>query len=178
LEEAHINQVKKRTRINFEIRAVEVRLIDADGKQVGVVPTREALQKAEEAELDLVEISPDAAPPVCRIMDYGKFIFEQNKLKTVQRKKQKQIQIKEIKLRPTTDIGDYTIKLRKMTEFLHEGDKVKISLRFKGREMLYQQLGAAMMERIEKDLVEVATIEQRPKLEGRQMIMVLGPKKK
>jgi translation initiation factor IF-3 len=178
LEEGHINQVKKRTRINFEIRVTEVRLIGADGKQVGVVPTREALQKAEEAELDLVEISPDAIPPVCRIMDYGKFIFEQNKLKTIQRKKQKQIQIKEIKLRPTTDVGDYQIKLRKMMEFLDEGDKVKISLRFKGREMLYQQLGATMMDRIEKDLVEVATIEQRPKLEGRQMIMVLGPKKK
>ena len=156
----------------------EVRLIGADGKQVGIVAIREALQKAEEAGLDLVEISPDAIPPVCRVMDYGKFVFEQNKLKATQRKKQKQIQIKEIKLRPTTDIGDYQIKLRKITEFLQDGDKVKITLRFKGREMLYHQQGIAMLDRIEKDLIEVATIEQRPKLEGRQMIMTLGPKRK
>lgn len=177
-EERNINQVKKRTRINFEIRVPEVRLIGADGKQVGIVPIREALSKAEEAELDLVEISPDAKPPVCRIMDFGKFQFEQRKMKAVQRKKQKQIQIKEIKIRPATDSGDYQIKLRKIIEFLNEGDKVKITVRFKGREMLYQEQGLELCNKIEKDLLEVGVIEQRARLEGRQMVMVIGPKRK
>lgn len=156
----------------------EVRLIGPDGKQIGVVPTRDALRQAEEFDLDLVEISPDAMPPVCRIMDFGKYQFEQNKLKAAQRKKQKQIQIKEIKFRPTTDIGDYNIKLRKLMEFLAEGNKVKITVRFRGREMLYQDQGISLLDRIEKDSFEVGTVEQRPKLEGRQMVMVLSPKKK
>lgn len=152
-------------------------MIGPDGKQIGVVPTREAQKRAEEFDLDLVEISPDAIPPVCRIMDFGKYQFEQNKLKAVQRKKQKQIQIKEIKFRPTTDIGDYQIKLRKLTEFLAEGNKVKITVRFRGREMLYQDQGIGLLDRIEKELIEVGVVEQRPKLEGRQMVMVLSPKK-
>lgn len=170
--------VKKRTRVNFEIRVPEVRLIGPDGKQIGVVPTRDAQKRAEEFELDLVEISPDALPPVCRIMDFGKYQFEQNKLKAAQRKKQKQIQIKEVKFRPTTDIGDYQIKLRKLSEFLLEGNKVKITVRFRGREMLYQDQGVSLLDRIEKDLIDVGIVEQRPKLEGRQMVMVFGPKKK
>lgn len=178
IEENNINQTKKRTRVNFEIRVPEVRLIGADGKQVGIVSIREALQKAEEADLDLVEISPDATPPVCRIMNFGKFLFEQNKMKAAQRKKQKQIQIKEIKIRPATDIGDYQIKFRKILEFLEEGDKVKITVRFKGREMLYQEQGLTLLGRIEKELGELATIEQRPRLEGRQMVMIVGPKRK
>lgn len=155
-----------------------MRLIGADGKQVGVVSIREALRQAEEAELDLVEISPDAAPPVCRIMDFGKFQFELNKQKAQQRKKQKQIQIKEIKFRPGTDIGDYEIKRRKLIEFLEAGDKVKITVRFRGREMLYQDLGVNLLDKIEKDLAQHGTVEQRPKLEGRQLVMLIGPKKK
>ncbi len=168
----------KKTRVNVDlIKVPEVRLIGADGKQVGIVNVREALRQAEEAELDLVEISPDAVPPVCRIMDYGKFLFEQNKVKAAQRKKQKQIQIKEVKFRPGTDIGDYQIKLRKLIEFLKEGDKVKITVRFRGREMLYQDLGVGLLDRIEKDLADYSTVEQRPKLEGRQLVMLFGPKK-
>lgn len=156
----------------------EVRLIGADGKQIGIVPIREALLQAEDAGLDLVEISPDSKPPVCRIMDFGKYQFEQRKLKAAQRKKQKQIDIKEIKIRPATEEGDYRIKIRKAIEFLQQGDKVKVSIRFKGREVLYQEQGLQLLARIEKDLIEVGTVEQRPKMEGRQMLMVLTPKSK
>lgn len=169
----------KKTRVNLDlIKVPEVRLIAADGKQVGIVTVREALRLSEEAELDLVEISPDAVPPVCRIMDYGKYLFELNKVKAAQRKKQKQIQIKEVKFRPGTDIGDYQIKLRKLIDFLKEGDKVKITVRFRGREMLYQDIGVSLLDRIEKDLSEYSSVEQRPKLEGRQLVMLFGPKKK
>lgn len=138
---------------------------------------REALQAAEEAELDLVEISPNAKPPVCRIMDYRKFLFLQNKQRAAQKKKQKQIQIKEIKLRPVTEEGDYQVKLRNLIRFLQEGNKVKITLRFRGREISHMELGAKLMQRVQIDLDAHGTVEQFPKMEGRQMVMVLGPKK-
>ncbi len=137
----------------------------------------DALTTADEVELDLVEIVPTAEPPVCRIMDYGKFVFEQTKKKHASKKKQKQIQVKEIKIRPGTEEGDYQIKLRNLIKFLNQGDKVKITLRFRGREMAHQELGAKMLKRIEGDLEEFGNIEQFPKMEGRQMVMVMGPKK-
>lgn len=155
-----------------------MRLIDAEGNQVGIVPIREALLKAQESELDLVEISPTAKPPVCRVMDYGKFLFEVNKKRQVAKKKQKQVQIKEIKFRPGTDEGDYQVKLRNLTRFLEEGDKAKITLRFRGREMTHQEIGLEVLARIEKDLTELGVVEQRPKMEGKQMVMVISPKKK
>jgi len=155
-----------------------VRLIDAEGNQVGIVPIREALLKAQESELDLVEISPTAKPPVCRVMDYGKFLFEVNKKRQVAKKKQKQVQIKEIKFRPGTDEGDYQVKLRNLIRFLEEGDKAKITLRFRGREMTHQEIGLEVLARIEKDLTELGVVEQRPKMEGKQMVMVISPKKK
>ena len=142
-----------------------------------MVPTLEALQTAAEAELDLVEVSPNAEPPVCRIMDYGKFKFEQSKKLQAARKKQKQIQIKEVKFRPGTDEGDYQVKLRNLIRFLSEGDKAKITLRFRGREMAHQELGLKLLQRVEADLEEFGLVEQRPRMEGRQMVMVLGPKK-
>jgi translation initiation factor IF-3 len=154
-----------------------VRLIDAQGEQVGVVSITEAKQLAEESELDLVEIVPNAEPPVCRVMDHGKFVFEQSKKKHAAKKKQKQIQVKEIKFRPGTDDGDYQIKLRNLIKFLTNGDKVKITLRFRGREMAHQELGTKMLKRIETDLEEYGTVEQFPKMEGRQMVMVLAAKK-
>lgn len=163
--------------INGRIRADEVRLIDSEGEQLGVVPFRVALEKAEEVGLDLVQIS-NADPIVCKIMDYGKFVFEQKKQKAAQKKKQKQIQIKEVKFRPGTDDGDYQVKLRNLIRFLEDGDKGKVTLRFRGREMAHQDLGRRLMERIEKDLAELAVVESRPRLEGRQMTMMLSPKKK
>jgi len=140
--------------------------------------TREAIQYATENGLDLVEVSPTAEPPVCRVMDYGKYLFELNKKQQTARKKQKQIQVKEVKFRPTTDEGDYQIKLRNLTRFLTEGDKAKVTLRFRGRELLHQELGAEILERIKADLTELAQVEQFPRLEGKQMVMILGPKKK
>ncbi len=154
-----------------------MRLIDAEGEQAGVVSIEEALRMAEEAELDLVEVAPNAEPPVCRIMDYGKYKFEQSKKLQAARKKQKQIQVKEIKFRPGTDEGDYRVKLRNLVRFLSEGDKAKVTLRFRGREMAHQELGRELLQRVEKDLEEYATVEQFPKMEGRQMVMVLSPKK-
>ncbi len=155
-----------------------MRLIGTEGEQVGVVSIAEALRIAEEAELDLVEVAADAKPPVCRIMDYGKYLFEENKKKHAARKKQKQIQIKEIKFRPGTEEGDYQVKLRNLVRFLEDGDRAKITLRFRGREMAHQELGLKLLKRIEADLVEVGTVEQFPRLEGRQMVMVIVPKKK
>ncbi|MBI5936226.1 MAG: translation initiation factor IF-3 [Betaproteobacteria bacterium] len=169
---------EKDPRINGEIDAPEIRLIGSDGEQLGVVSLREAMLKAEDAELDLVEIAPTAAPPVCRIMDYGKFKYQEQKKQHEARLKQKQIQVKEVKFRPGTDENDYQIKLRNMTRFLEEGDKVKVTLRFRGREMAHQEFGVAQLKRIETDLAELGTVEQFPKLEGRQMVMVLSPKKK
>lgn len=138
---------------------------------------REALQFAEEKGLDLVEVSPNAEPPVCRIMDYGKFLFEKNKSQQVAKKKQKQIQVKEIKFRPGTDQGDYQVKLRNLIRFLSEGDKAKVTLRFRGREMQHQDIGRELLERVQADLAEYGTVEQFPKVEGRQMVMVFAPKK-
>jgi translation initiation factor IF-3 len=141
------------------------------------VPTRQARQLSEESGLDLVELSPDAKPPVCRIMDYGKFRFQQSKRKAAAKKKQKQVHIKEIKIRPATEEGDYQVKLRNIIRFLSEGDKAKVTVRFRGREMAHPELGMHLLERIVVDIEEVGLVEQRPKFEGRQMIMVIGPKK-
>ena len=145
---------------------------------MGVMPTAQALSHAEEVGLDLVEVSPNAEPPVCRIMDYGKYVFEENKKRQAAKKKQKQIQVKEVKFRPGTEEGDYQVKLRNLVRFLSDGDKAKVTLRFRGREMAHQELGMNLLKRIEADLEELAQVEQFPKMEGRQMVMVLAPKKK
>ena len=163
--------------MNEEITSPEVRLVLADGETKGVVSIEEALRAAEEAELDLVEIAAKAEPPVVRIMDYGKFVFETAKKQQAAKKKQKQIQVKEIKFRPGTEEGDYQVKLRNLIRFLSDGDKAKITLRFRGREMAHQELGRDLLKRIEADLIEYGTVEQFPRMEGRQMVMVLGPKK-
>jgi translation initiation factor IF-3 len=163
--------------MNDEITAPTVRLIGADGEQAGVVALAEAQAVAEEAGLDLVEISPGAEPPVCRVMDYGKFVFEQNKKQAAAKKKQKQTQIKEIKFRPGTEEGDYQVKLRNLVRFLSDGDKCKVTLRFRGREMAHQELGMELLKRVESDLSELGSVEQFPKMEGRQMVMVIAPKK-
>lgn len=155
-----------------------MRLIDAEGEMMGVMPTAKALTTADEAGLDLVEVSPNAEPPVCRVMDYGKYIFEENKKRQAAKKKQKQTQVKEVKFRPGTEEGDYQVKLRNLTRFLGDGDKAKVTLRFRGREMAHQQLGMNLLKRIAADLDELAQVEQFPKMEGRQMVMVLSPKKK
>ena len=168
----------KRATINEDIEANEVRLVGAEGDQLGIVSIDDALQKAQEATLDLVLIAPDAEPVVCKLMDYGKHVFEVKKQKAEQRKKQKQTQVKEMKFRPGTEDGDYQVKLRNLIRFLDQGDKAKVSLRFRGREMAHQELGMQLLKRIEVDLEEISTVEQFPKMEGRQMIMVLAPKKK
>jgi translation initiation factor IF-3 len=164
--------------LNDAITGSVIRLIDAEGEQAGVVRLDEAKQIAYDADLDLVEISPNADPPVCRIMNYGKFRFEQNKKQQAAKKKQKQIQVKEVKFRPGTDKGDYKVKVRNLTRFLNDGDKTKITVRFRGREMVHRELGMDLLKRLEKELEELGTIEQFPKMEGRQMVMVLAPKKK
>lgn len=156
----------------------EVRLIDDEGNQLGIVSTSEALRAAEEGGLDLVEIAPSARPPVCKIMDYGKFLFELSKKQAEAKKKQKQIQVKELKFRPTTEDGDYQVKLRNLTRFLKNGDKVKVTLRFRGREMVHQEIGMKIMERLQNDTAEYAIIEQQAKREGRQLVMILSPKRK
>jgi translation initiation factor IF-3 len=168
----------KELRINGEIDASEVRLVGDDGEQFGIVSLREALFKAEEAELDLVEIAPTAKPPVCRIMDFGKHKYRESKKLHEAKLKQKQIQVKEVKFRPGTDEADYQVKLRNLTRFLGEGDKAKITLRFRGREMAHQEFGLELLKRVEGDLTEYGLVEQFPKMEGRQMVMVLAPKKK
>jgi len=144
---------------------------------VGIVPTDEAIQRAEGVSLDLVELDPNADPPVCRVMDFGKWKFEQSKKQQAAKKKQKQIQVKEVKFRPGTDVGDYDVKLRNLKRFLEEGDKVKVTLRFRGREMAHQELGLELLERVEKDLENEATVDQRPKMEGRLMVMTMSPRK-
>ena len=155
-----------------------MRVIDNEGEQSGVVSTREALAIAEEAGLDLVEVSPNAKPPVCRIMDYGKYRFEQSKKQQAAKKKQKQIHIKEIKFRPGTEEGDYQVKLRNLIRFLEAGDKAKVTLRFRGREMAHMDLGEKLLQRVREDLEELAVVDQMPRKEGRQMVMMLSPKKK
>lgn len=164
--------------MNEEIDVPEVRLIDAEGEQAGIVSLADALSAAQAASLDLVEISPDAEPPVCKVMDYGKKLFEVKKQQAAQRKKQKQTQVKEMKFRPGTDVADYEIKLRNLTRFLENGDKAKVTLRFRGREMAHQELGMEMLKRIEQDLEELGTVEQYPKMEGRQLTMVIAPRSK
>ncbi|MCW5589540.1 MAG: translation initiation factor IF-3 [Legionellales bacterium] len=168
---------QKQSRVNDEIRAKEIRLIGIEGEQIGVVNLNEALRLAEEAGLDLVEISPNALPPVCRIMDFGKHQFQQNKQKALAKKKQKRVDVKEIKFRPTIEEGDYQVKLRNLIRFLNGGDKVKVTLRYRGREMSHQDLGMELMLRLRKDLLEHGVVEQEPKLEGRQVVMVLAPKR-
>lgn len=163
-------------RVNEDITSPNVRLIDADGEQVGVVNVREALEMSEEVGLDLVEISPTADPPVCKIMDYGKFKFETQKRKAEQRKKTKVIEIKEIKLRPNIDDNDYNIKMRNLKRFIEEGNKVKVTLRFRGRELAHQDLGIALLNRVREQFAETVKVEQFPKMEGRQMTMVMAPR--
>ena len=163
-------------RVNEEIRVPQVRLIDAAGEMIGVMSAREALIRAFDAGLDLVEISPNAVPPVCKILDYGKYKYEQQKKANEARKKQKVVEIKEIKVRPNIDDHDYDVKMRQMKSFIEEGDKVKVTLRFRGREMAHQDLGAKVLERIRTELAELVKVEQFPRLENRQMIMVLAPK--
>lgn len=164
--------------MNEQITAPEVRLIGVDGEQLGIVSREKALALAEEHDIDLVEIAPTAQPPVCRLMDYGKFKYRESKKRHEAKLKQKQIQVKEIKFRPGTDEGDYQVKLRNLIRFLTEGDKTKITLRFRGREVTHQELGLRLLKRIEADLAPYGQVEQYPKLEGRQMVMIVAPSKK
>jgi translation initiation factor IF-3 len=163
-------------RVNEEIRAREVQLIDKDGQNRGVVPTQQALGLATEAGLDLVEIAPNSVPPVCKILDFGKFKYQEQKKAAEARKKQKIVEVKEIKLRPMIDDHDYDVKMRSMRRFFEEGDKVKVTLRFRGREMAHQELGLQLLDRVKGDTSELAKVEQEAKLEGRQMVMVLAPR--
>ncbi|MGH8630619.1 MAG: translation initiation factor IF-3 [Burkholderiales bacterium] len=170
--------LERSQRINGEITAPQVRLVAENGDQLGIVAVADALKMAEEQNVDLVEIAPLAVPPVCKLMDYGKFRYREQKKAHEAKLKQKQIQVKEIKFRPGTDEGDYKIKVGKLIQFLEEGDKAKVTLRFRGREMAHQEFGVRLLERVKADLDAVAVVEQFPKLEGRQMVMVLAPKKK
>ena len=162
--------------MNTEIDSQQVRLIDADNNMMGVVPLREALWAAEEVGLDLVEVSPSAVPPVCKVLDYGKYKYEAQKKKNEARKKQKTVDVKEIKLRPNIDVHDYEVKMRNARRFIGEGDKVKVTLRFRGRELAHQELGMNVLIRVRDELDELAKVEQMPKMEGRQMVMVLAPR--
>ncbi|MDH3320381.1 MAG: translation initiation factor IF-3 [Betaproteobacteria bacterium] len=170
--------LERSQRINGEITAPQVRLVGEEAEQLGIVPVAEALRLAEERNVDLVEIAPTAQPPVCKLMDYGKFRYREQKKAHEAKLKQKQIQVKEIKFRPGTDEGDYKIKLGKLIQFLEDGDKAKVTLRFRGREMAHQEFGVRLLERVKADLEPVGIVEQFPRLEGRQMVMVLAPKKK
>ena len=163
-------------RANEQINAPQIRLIDYTGDNLGVVPIGEALARAVETGLDLVEISPNADPPVCKILDYGKLKYEEQKKRNVARKKQKIIEVKEIKMRPNIDVHDYDFKMRAIHRFLDEGDKVKVTMRFRGREMAHQEIGMQVLERVRGDLEELAKVEQSPKMEGRQMTMVMAPR--
>lgn len=176
MEETNIASGHKDRR-NQSITAAEIRVIAPDGEQIGVMDREEALEKSGEYGLDLVEVSPNANPPVARIMDYGKHVFQKNKAQQSARKKSKQTQLKEIKFRPGTDKGDYNIKLRKLREFLDEGDKVKVTLRFRGREMAHQELGLELLDQVRDDLEDMATVEQRPEMQGRMMTMTMAPHK-
>jgi translation initiation factor IF-3 len=163
-------------RVNEEIRIPQVRLIDQDGEMQGVLTVREAMQRAFAVGLDLVEISPNADPPVCKILDFGKFKYEQQKKKNEAKKKQKVIEIKEVKVRPNIDENDYQVKMRAMKSFIEEGDKVKVTLRFRGREMAHQELGTRLLNRVKDDTTKMAKIESEPRMEGRQMVMILTPR--
>ena len=171
-------QTNNRAVLNDDIRAFRVRLIGASGAQVGIVERDDALREARREGLDLVLIAPDAEPPVVKVMDYGKHLFDQKKAKAAQRKKQKQTQVKEMKFRPGTEEGDYQVKLRNLVRFLEDGDKAKVVLRFRGREMVHPEIGATLLKRIEGDLDELASVETQPKFEGRQMTMVFAPRRK
>ncbi len=164
-------------RVNDRIRAQEIRLIGAEGENVGVVTPGRAMQMAEDAGLDLVEISPNADPPVCKIMDFGKYKYETQKRESEARKKQTTIQVKEVKFRPNTDTHDYEVKMRNVVKFLEKGDKVKVTMRFRGREMAHQNLGRELLERVADDIQELGKVENMPKMEGRQMVMMIGPAK-
>lgn len=164
--------------MNEEIKSPEVRLIDHEGRQLGVVSISKAKTMSIEVGLDLVEVSPEAKPPVCRIMNFGKFKFDMSKRKAAAKKKQKQIQIKEIKLRPVTEAADYQVKIRSIIKFLENGDKAKVTIRFRGREMAHPELGMQLLQRMITELADYGIVEQHPKFEGRQIVMVLGPKKK
>ncbi|MCF8186243.1 MAG: translation initiation factor IF-3 [Sulfuritalea sp.] len=168
----------KETRINGDITGSQVRLVGIEGEPLGIMSLTEAFAKAEEADIDLVEIAPNAVPPVCRLLDYGKFKYAESKKQHEVKLKQKQVVIKEIKFRPGTDDGDYAIKVRNIIRFIQDGDKAKITLRFRGREITHQEFGLALLRRVEADTKDVALVEQFPKMEGRQMVMVLGPLKK
>jgi len=168
----------KKPVINENIDVDQVRLIGAEGDQLGIVGIEEAREVAAEAKLDLVLLSPEAEPPVCKVMDYGKYLFDIKKQKAANKKKQRRVHVKEIKFRPGTEDGDYQVKLRNLIRFLEDGDKAKVSLRFRGREMAHQHLGQELMERVREDLSEYGTVEQEPKMEGRQIVMVLTPGKK
>ncbi|MDG1737762.1 MAG: translation initiation factor IF-3 [Paracoccaceae bacterium] len=161
--------------MNQKIRSPEIRLIGAEGENVGVVHPAKGMQLAEDAGLDLVEISPNAVPPVCKIMDFGKFKYEQQKRESEARKKQKIIEVKEVKFRPNTDTHDYEVKMRNVVKFLENGDKVKVTLRFRGREMAHTNLGRELLERVAVDIKEIGKVENMPKIEGRQMVMMIGP---
>ncbi|EAQ11293.1 translation initiation factor IF-3 [Maritimibacter alkaliphilus] len=161
--------------MNEKIRAPEIRLIGAEGENVGVVSPQRGMELAEQAGLDLVEISPNATPPVCKIMDFGKFKYETQKREAEARKKQKTIEVKEVKFRPNTDVHDYDVKMKNVVKFLEKGDKVKVTLRFRGREMAHQNLGRDLLERVAEDVKEIGKVENMPKMEGRQMIMMIGP---
>ena len=167
----------KEQKLNEEITYDQIRLVGDSGEQLGILSPEKAREIAEERAMDLVEIAPNAEPPVCRLMDYGKHLYASAKKKQESKKKQKQITVKEIKFRPGTDIGDYDIKVRNLTKFLDAGNKVKVTLRFRGREMAHQELGMEMLKRVEEDLKEIGVVEQMPKMEGRQMVMVLAPMK-
>ncbi|MXZ80153.1 MAG: translation initiation factor IF-3 [Gammaproteobacteria bacterium] len=167
----------KQLRINAQITSDPIRLIQADGQQTGIVPLAEALEAAEDTGVDLVEISPNAEPPVCRLMDYGKYLYNESKRRHDAKKKQKQMTVKEIKFRPGTDIGDYDVKVRKLTEFLGAGNKTKVTMRFRGREMAHKELGMEMLERVRDDLESISEVEQDAQMEGRQMVMILTPKR-
>ncbi len=163
--------------MNDRIRSPEIRLIGADGENVGVVSPARGMDLADEAGLDLVEISPNATPPVCKIMDFGKFKYEQQKRESEARKKQKVIEVKEVKFRPNTDTHDYDVKMRNVFKFLENGDKVKVTLRFRGREMAHQELGRDLLHRVADDIAEIGKVDNMPKMEGRQMIMIISPSK-
>ncbi|MEQ8602180.1 MAG: translation initiation factor IF-3 [Marivibrio sp.] len=167
---------KEGPRVNEEIRVPEVRVIDSEGEQLGILSIADAIAAAEEAGLDLVEVSPTAKPPVCKILDYGKFKYEQQKKKNEAKKKQKTIELKEIKFRPNIDQHDYDTKMKSMHKFIDEGDKVKVTLRFRGRELAHQELGLEVLNRVRDDMAEKAKVEQNPNMEGRQMVMVLAPR--
>lgn len=168
----------KSHRINGEITGYEIRLVGVENEALGIVKLSEAMRMAEEADVDLVEIAPQASPVVCKLMDYGKFKYQEQKRAHDAKLKQKVIQVKEVKFRPGTDENDYQVKLRNLTRFLEEGDKAKITIRFRGREMAHQEFGMRVLERVREDLGELGQVEQMPKLEGRQMVMIIAPKKK